>query len=648
MKKLYFLTIMFLLFFPCTAFALKISDEVSRSEFFEYKELEELSCSNENNVETPDGGRVIMCHFYDEFIIKEITISPKGSADWFIVKYDKNGQIEWWKQYGGSDQEDLINYYIYDNIDGIMMIGETPSQDIEDLPLIGKRNIVMVKFSYTGEMLWQKVYGGNKFETIDYAYQTKDNNYIISGATSSTNADWFENSNNLRKGFIIKVNNDGELIWKNDIEEKIDSIKKILENDSGNYMIIGTYVESILPENYVYQPSASFIIEYAKTGEIVWEDNYKTNYRDDFIEIKQIKDGYIIVSNTMIEDDTDDRTKNIIKYSKNGTIVYENGFKWDGISSSSEIFECDLEGNCYLVYLLGDIIENTDLSIVRINSNGIGWQKEYGGSKEESIKKAYITQSKLVVSLTTESTDIEGLVLQKERENVLVEYDFSGNFISQKIFTDENVIIPTFDDGFLIIKNLIDSNEDAKTEEEYVNSLKVDFVIEKYNYLEEKEWEYKYEEPTLDFILDVEEISDKKYILKGLTIVDALQYEYKELHIVLTLSYEIKKESTPVNGTYDVKQEGNKGIITLSPKFGYELDNIIVTNSKGDVIEVRQENGQYYFELTDDVNVNVTYKSVISNPETGVYISISMMLLIAISAIVIYNFTNKYKPISRI
>lgn len=116
------------------------------------------------------------------------------------------------------------------------------------------------------------------------------------------------------------------------------------------------------------------------------------------------------------------------------------------------------------------------------------------------------------------------------------------------------------------------------------------------------------------------------------------------LIVTLHVLYDITCEET-TNGSFDAIQEGLRGKITISPDENYELDEIIVTDSKGNRVEYYEEDGEYYFDLNDDVTVNVTFRKEtildIVNPDTGVMQIIDIIVIVGLILGGVFYFKRK-------
>ena len=88
-------------------------------------------------------------------------------------------------------------------------------------------------------------------------------------------------------------------------------------------------------------------------------------------------------------------------------------------------------------------------------------------------------------------------------------------------------------------------------------------------------------------------------------------------------------------------------MITSTPIEGYEVDEIVVKDKDGNVLDVKVEkleDGKYSFDLYTDVSIEVLFKEVLVNPKTGVvsYVgAIISIIFISISTLLVLMFRSK-------
>ncbi|MCF8309096.1 MAG: T9SS type A sorting domain-containing protein [Bacteroidales bacterium] len=159
----------------------------------------------------PDGEGNIECDFHDQ-------------ADAVLFKLDTNGNEEWQRCYGGSNN-DVIKAML-ETEDGYLLSISGGSDD-GDCEGCGyhpgypdyTRDLWLVKTDFQGNIQWDHCYGGYEEEWFNTIFQTPKG-YILFGITESTteygsNGDVTDNpsSSSTPTIWVIKVDTTGELLW---------------------------------------------------------------------------------------------------------------------------------------------------------------------------------------------------------------------------------------------------------------------------------------------------------------------------------------------------------------------------------------------------------------------------------------------------
>jgi hypothetical protein len=135
-----------------------------------------------------------------------------GDYDYWIVKIDSIGTIEWQKTLGGSGADD--GWLVYPALDGgYIVAGTTGSSDGQVSLTYGLGDIWILKLSELGNILWQKTIGGSDQDGPSSLFQTNDGFYILSNRTLSTDGDVLDNDGGADV-WVVKLAEGGNIVWQ--------------------------------------------------------------------------------------------------------------------------------------------------------------------------------------------------------------------------------------------------------------------------------------------------------------------------------------------------------------------------------------------------------------------------------------------------
>jgi len=120
-----------------------------------------------------------------------------GSSDFFLIKTDANGNLQWAKTYGGISHDEA--YSVQQTSDGgYIVAGRTWSFGA------GNWDILLIKTDANGNIIWAKTYGGTDYDLAFSVQQTSDGGYILAGGTFSFGAGSYDI-------FLIKTDANGNI-----------------------------------------------------------------------------------------------------------------------------------------------------------------------------------------------------------------------------------------------------------------------------------------------------------------------------------------------------------------------------------------------------------------------------------------------------
>jgi len=215
----------------------------------------------------------------DGYIVAGSTNSlGSGSEDFWVIKADPNGGMQWNKTYGGLYDE--VAYSVQQTNDGgYIVCGYTSSFGS------GYEDFWLLKIDSNGSILLNKTYGG---ENSEYAYlvqQTNDNGYIIAGSTYSLGAGL--------DVWLVKTDSSGTMQWSKTYGGLLDEEAYAVQQTSDSGYIIVGFADSLNDNRDVW------LIKVNSTGNIEWNQTYGGTENDEAYSVQQTSDeGYIIAGTT--------------------------------------------------------------------------------------------------------------------------------------------------------------------------------------------------------------------------------------------------------------------------------------------------------------------------------------------------------------
>ncbi len=141
--------------------------------------------------------------------------TPREYWDLWIAKLDKCGMIQWEKSFGGTGYESARDI-VQTSDGGYMVLGETNSTDGGVIAGFGgTKDIWLLKLGATGNLVWQKRYGGSGLDIGNHLELTSDGGFLIAASSSSNDGNITGNhgTGGYTDGVLIKLNASGALQW---------------------------------------------------------------------------------------------------------------------------------------------------------------------------------------------------------------------------------------------------------------------------------------------------------------------------------------------------------------------------------------------------------------------------------------------------
>jgi gliding motility-associated-like protein len=252
--------------------------------------------------QTPDGG----------FIVAGYTVSNDGQVtnnhgpgtqDAWVIKLDNTGNLQWQRCYGGTDAD--FAYDIELVAGGYVFAGYARSAD-GDLPVNkGLQDVWTVRLDLAGSIQWQTVLGGSRNEHARKVAATSDGGFLITAVTSSSDAD-ITGQHGATDGWLIKLKADGTVQWKRCYGgSSLESLQVTLPLAGAGFYVIGSSESTDHDVSGNHGKSDYWILNLDNSGGIVWQKNLGGTNIDDGFAATVLTDGQLVVAGTSFSRDTD-------------------------------------------------------------------------------------------------------------------------------------------------------------------------------------------------------------------------------------------------------------------------------------------------------------------------------------------------------
>ncbi|MDX2360851.1 MAG: T9SS type A sorting domain-containing protein [Crocinitomicaceae bacterium] len=216
--------------------------------------------------------------------------SNAGGSDLWVVKLSSLGVIEWENTYGGS-ADDLASEIKQTADGGYMVIGISGSTDGDVSGNLGANDYWIVKLDITGVVQWEKSLGGSLGDEAYSFQQSSDGGYIITGYSSSNDGD-VTASNGLGDYWTVKIDSIGNIQWETSLGGSAeDWAESVQQTNDGGYILAG-YAESTDGDvSGNLGLSTYWIAKLSSIGTLEWEKSLGGAANDWAFSIQQTNDG---------------------------------------------------------------------------------------------------------------------------------------------------------------------------------------------------------------------------------------------------------------------------------------------------------------------------------------------------------------------
>jgi len=368
-------------------------------------------------IPTYDGGFIFVGH--TESHNGDIQSGNYQSLDYWVVKINEEGDIEWEKTYGGTGDD--YGFSIMQLQDSSYLVGGHTTSNDGDVKSTnhGGMDIWLIKIDISGNLIWEKTIGGTANDYLDALEIAIDNGYIVAGVTNSSDGDIQSGSIGSGDGWVIKIDTSGNIEWEKTYGgTNKDDLRSLCRISDYGYMLAGSYRYKVGINNYFNVQ----VMRIDKTGKVEWTKTFGGSNRDYAFQIKSlVNDEYIVGGHTLSHDgDVQDGNNGsydvwLIKIDGQGRLLWEKTF--GGSKEENLLFSMDVDNNNNILVGSSTYSDDYDVQsgnhgdcdfwVLSVNDKGsLNWEKTFGGSAMDytyCIKS--LSESEFMVGGITLSND---------------------------------------------------------------------------------------------------------------------------------------------------------------------------------------------------------------------------------------------------
>ncbi len=252
-----------------------------------------------NIISTKDGG-----FFFNGFLDvtasnglgmtkKNMKISKKhGVGEFWCHKIDKDGNLQWRKYFGGTNND--RSYDAIQTLEGdFIIVGISESNDFEISNSKGSYDMWVIKLDNNGNLIWEKSFGGKGYDGGNAVIENSYGNIMILGQTNSLDND-ITDPLGSSDFFLVNMTKNGEILNIENLgTSNFDSGKSIMELDDGSYYLLGHTTDISSVDGNL--GSDILFIKTLPNGVFIENQKVGGSGTDIGYDFTQISDGSIII-----------------------------------------------------------------------------------------------------------------------------------------------------------------------------------------------------------------------------------------------------------------------------------------------------------------------------------------------------------------
>jgi len=297
-----------------------------------------------------------------------------GESDFWLVKTDSKGSLEWSRTYGGSGHDGAY-CVIQTNDGGYAMVGYGFADLVKTYP--------------DGKMEWSQTYGGDYEEDLYCVVETSDGGYALAGSARAEG--WLETF------LLVKVDSAGKEQWTSTGDEWSEygaCASSLVETSEGGYVLVGDGAWSPIS-------SHAIMAKFDSAGNEMWSKEYGADVWNTAHSVVKTSDGGYAFAGSAESELSGEPALWLVKVDSSGEETWSKTYGRSGEYDYATRVSC-----AYSIVLTADggyaaagythVLDDftgMDFLLVKTDSDGnMEWSRTYGGGAHDVARSLVQTR----------------------------------------------------------------------------------------------------------------------------------------------------------------------------------------------------------------------------------------------------------------
>ncbi|EDP72692.1 hypothetical protein FBALC1_16362 [Flavobacteriales bacterium ALC-1] len=227
-----------------------------------------------------------------------------AGGDYWVLKLNATGDIQWSRYFGGNFT-DTPQGIVETDDNAFIIAGGSDSNDTDISNNIGSYDFWVIKVSTSGDLVWEKSFGGDQIDEARAIVKSSDGNFIIAGDTRSDNNDI---SNNIGAAdlWLIKISTNGDLLWEKTIGgTSFDVARAIVKTQGYGFLLAGSSRSDDIDVSENNGQNDAWALKVDANGNLEWETTVGGSNIDFAYGIAKLNNSSIIAVGDSTSSDGD-------------------------------------------------------------------------------------------------------------------------------------------------------------------------------------------------------------------------------------------------------------------------------------------------------------------------------------------------------